>query len=331
MTALHANYFVFQADNNFELGLQLGAHSKSQVQTKMSSIVRDEAWAIKLVRAEKYHAAAKEYFPQSIREVEGYAKGAGVDFLEFWTRSLEDEFVYYRENHCTSIITNGGKLISHNEDWAKEAADEICVIQKTIGDVTILELNYFATLGGNSASVNSYGYTHLVNTLTHSDWRLGVPRNVIARFMSETKDPVEDFEKLKAVPRSTGYNHNIVGRSCKIWNIESTAEEQYLIEPSSPFVHTNHYLIEQLKPFEAESGQSTVRRYDVATEKVKPKMTDRELMGLTSDSSEGSDLSIFNERTIARMVVDLEQLVAKIWLLREADRGWVDYPLDFIK
>lgn len=325
----HTNYFAFKANNNYDLGLQLGAHFKDAIQAKMNRIVRDEAWSLKLERASEYLAVTKECFPQYVEEIEGYAKGADVGFIEFWTRSLEDEFLYYREDHCTSIVTNNDKLISHNEDWAKDAADEICVIRKTVGDMTILELNYVNTLGGNSASINSYGYTHLINTLTHSDWQLGVPRNVIARFMSETKDPIRDFERLKSIKRATGYNHNIVSLSGHIWNIESTSKQQILIEPHSPFVHTNHYLSEQLRQLEAEKTPSTFRRYEVASERVRPRMSKEELMELVSDKSQGPDLSIFNERTIARMIVDLEQMVANIWLLREADGGWVEYPLDF--
>lgn len=326
----HTNYFVFKADNNYDLGLLLGAHFKDALQTKMSRIVRDEAWSLKLKRAGEYLAITKEYFPQYVAEIEGYAKGADVDFVELWTRSLEDEFSYYQEDHCTSIVTNNGKLISHNEDWAKDAADEICVIQKTVGGITILELNYFNTLGGNSASINSFGYTHLINTLTHSDWQLGVPRNVIARFMSETKDPVKDFERLESTKRATGYNHNIISRDGHIWNIESNSKEQVLLEPNSPFVHTNHYLSEQLKPREAEKTPSTFKRYEVASERARPRISEEELKKLVSDDSQGPDLSVFNERTIARMIIDLEQMVANIWLLREADRGWVEYPLGFV-
>lgn len=239
----------------------------------MNRIVRNDAWALKLKQAIEYLSVTKEYFVPYVQEMEGYAKGAGVDFLECWTRSLEDEFSFYRADHCTSIVTNDGKLISHNEDWANDAADEICVLQKTIGNLTLLELNYFNTLGGNSASINSYGYIHLINTLAHSDWQLGVPRNVIARFMSETKDPMQDFKRLASLKRATGYNHNIISMNGKMWNIESTAKAQMMIDLASPFVHTNHYLSEQLKPLEAEKSPSTSRRYEVAREKVRPHMS----------------------------------------------------------
>lgn len=324
----HVNFCAFRADNNYDLGMQLGTHFRSAVQAKVNGIVRDNAWALKRKHAQEYCTITEEYFPQYVREIEGYAEGAGVDFLELWTRSLEDEFSYYRdEDHCTSIVTNEGKLISHNEDWARDAADQICVLQKTIGDLTILELNYWTSLGGNSASINSHGYVQLINTLTHSDWQMGVPRNVIARFLSETSDPVKDFEKLRSIRRAAGYNHNIIDLNGKIWNIESTSKRCVMVQPEPPFVHTNHYLSDQLKPYEAETGRTTFKRYEVATHRVKPRMIKQELIELTGDSSQGPDLSIFNERTIARMIIDLERKATRIWLAREAERGWVEYPL----
>jgi len=326
----HDHYFTFQAETNYDLGLQLGTHFKEAIQAKIHRTQRDDAWVLNLKRSLEYLSAANECFPHYVQEVEGYARGAGVDFLACWACSLEDEFSFYREDHCTSIVTNDGKLISHNEDWANDAADDICVLQKTIGGLTLFELHYLNTLGGNSASINSFGYVHLINTLTHSDWQPGIPRNVMARFLSETHDPLQDFQKVKSLQRATGYNHNILNMEGKRWNIESTAREQVMIEPAGPFVHTNHYLSEQLKPLEAEKMPSTFRRYEIASENVRPHMTEQELMTLVSDTSQGPDLSIFNDRTIARIIVDTEQRRAKIWLRREAAKGWVEYPLEFI-
>ena len=57
-------------------------------------------------------------------------------------------------------------------------------------------------------------------------------------------------------------------------------------------------------------------------------MTVSELTDLTNDKSRGDLVSIMNERTIAKMVIDLENLVAKVWMRRESNIGWVDYKLD---
>jgi hypothetical protein len=59
-------------------------------------------------------------------------------------------------------------------------------------------------------------------------------------------------------------------------------------------------------------------------------MSAQELMDITNDTTQGPDRSIFNERTVARMLIDLEQSVAHCWLAREADRGWIAYPLTFL-
>ena len=325
----HDNYFEFQADCTFDLGQLMGACFKDVVLTKMNDIRRDAGWLQTLNRAQKYLPITKKYFPQYIQKLEGYAKGAGVDFMELWTISLQDDLAYYRAEHCTSIITNGGMLVAHNEDWSNDAKDDLCVIKKTVGDLTILELHYITSLGGTAISINSYGYIQCINSLSHTDWQIGVPRNVMARFMSETKDPVKNFERLKSTPRSTGYNYNIVSPGGKLWSIESTALRQLLIEPTVPFIHTNHYLADELKPYDEGHSRSSSARYAYAKEHVRQNMSVSDIEGIMSNTSRGSTLSIFNEDTVGRMIVDVQSRVAKIWLKRESDKGWINYSLDF--
>jgi len=57
-------------------------------------------------------------------------------------------------------------------------------------------------------------------------------------------------------------------------------------------------------------------------------MTVLELIDLTNDKSRGNIISIMNERTIAKMTVDLNALTAKVWLRREMDKGLVEYDLN---
>lgn len=157
---------------------------------------------------------------------------------------------------------------------------------------------------------------------------MGVPRNVIARWLSETKDPDVDFAKLKKIPRSISYNYNIVNLKGKIWNIEYTSQRAVLVNPSSPYVHTNHYLSE-LKHYEMnDNSGGTFDRYEVAKTRTKSQMTISELMDLSNDKSREEIIGIMNEGTIGRIVIDLNNLIAKIWLCRENDKGWIDYKLD---
>ena len=94
--------------------------------------------------------------------------------------------------------------------------------------------------------------------------------------------------------------------------------------------HTNYFLTD-LKEFEKEDPLSeTFDRYEFANHNIKKSMSLLDIQDLMSNKSKGSKASIFNERTIARMIVDLEKLVIYVWLLRESEKGWVEYDVGFL-
>jgi hypothetical protein len=324
---VHKNFHQFKAKDNFELGLLMGQQfaELTKLTVDRSSVWQD--WKTKGERAKKFLRFNQEHFPEYVEEIHGYAKGAGVDFLDLYTLSLEDEVNQdYPENRCSTLITNNGGLIAHNEDWDKGSEDKICIVEKEIRGLKILELYYYNTLGGNSVSINSNGFVSCINSLSSKDTSVGLSKNVIARWLSETKDPEGDFKKLQELPRSLGYSGNIV-KNGKIWNIEYNSKSAVLTHPSAPFVHTNHYLT-VLSSSEANTNvNGTFNRYRIGTEKVKDKMSIEEIEKLTNDKTDGDVLSLMNERTIAKIIIDANNKVAKIWLLREPELGWVDYLL----
>lgn len=325
----HTNYFEIQADSYYDLGLKEGQLSNQSLTNSVSKEKQHESWKNKVEQSKAYLKPTIKSFPHLVEELKGYAKGAEVSFEELWTLvSFEDDLPSI--DKCTTVVTNGGKLIAHNEDWDANSKNAICVLKKSVTDFTILELFYYNTLGGNSISINSRGFVQSINTLAHTDKRVGIPRNVIARWLSETKSPQQDFNKLSTLQRSAGYNHNIINVQGKIWNIESSAFKQVLSSVASPFVHTNHYLTE-LKELENNNNLcGTFDRYEFASKNTRKSMSLTNLQRLMSDNSKGLKVSVFNEGTIARMVVDLEKLVAYIWLLREPEMGWVEYDIDFL-
>lgn len=330
----HKNFHQFKAKDNFELGLLMGQKFADNAKRAVSESSVWENWKTKVELAKKFLKFNQDYFPEYVEEIRGYAKGAGVDFLDLYTLSLEDEVNHsYEADRCTTLMTNNGKLISHNEDWEKWSEDKICIVEKQVRDLKILELYYYNTLGGNSVSINSHGFITCINSLTSKDTDIGLSKNVISRWLSETKDPEKDFEKLKELPRSVGYSANIINKNGTICNIEYNSKSAVLTHPVSPFVHTNHYLT-NLSESEANTNKNgTFSRYKVAIEKMKDTMSVEEIQSLLSDQTDGAELSIMNERTIAKIIIDLENPptggLAKIWLLREPELGFVDYDISF--
>jgi hypothetical protein len=266
-------------------------------------------------------------FPGLISEMRGYAEAAGVSFRDAWLLSLEDELFLRQAGRCSTLVANQGKLMAHNEDWDEKAQDAICVLKKSLNGLSIFELFYMNTLGGNAVSVNSHGIAQAVNTLTHADMQTGVPRNVIARWLSETGSPEADYINLKNVPRASGYSHTLISRDGAIWNIECSAREQRLCRPAAPYVHTNHYISELSRLEQEDNSTGSLDRYRFLSshaEDTMPADRVRELMG---NQSEGGTAGVFNDRTIARMLVDFNNMDIFVWLRREDARGWVRYPL----
>lgn len=328
----HDAYHVVLARDRTDLGAQLGRKFGAFMRAGIAEARDDARWRSKVAIARRQIAVTAQHFPQYVEEMEAYAAAAGAALADAWVVMCEDELDELAAEKCTTFVTHGGSLVSHNEDWDADSEDAICLLRKTVGDLTTLEIHYFNTpLGGSAISINSRGFVQAINSLHHADGRVGIPRNVIARWLSETADPEADFRKLRDLPRSAGYNHVLVGTGGRVFDIECSAERQVMWRPQLPFAHTNHFLSDELMELEeADRRDSTHRRYRSACALVGEKMTVDETIAVNGDTSQGRRNSLFNENTIARVVVDLDARQARIWLRREPKAGWITYPLDFM-
>lgn len=323
----HKNFFIFSAENNYDLGEKMGARFRIECQASVSESSKHPYWIQKKEIAQSRIALHMEQFPQYITELQGYASGAHVDFLDLFTLSLEDEVDSALGEHCTSIIAGQGSLIGHNEDWDESSANDICIVQKTIQDTTILELYYYNTLGGNACSINSYGYISMVNSLPFQHTSPGISKNFLARFLSETNNPATDSKKITRIPKMSAYSVTLARSPIEIFNIEFDATRTTKRKITPPFVHTNHFLFRDNPPLPDEVS-TTFDRFAVAQENISVIRSMHELETLT-ETSAGNSSDILNVRTLARVLVHIENKKVHIWLRRENERGFITYPLPF--
>ena len=327
----HRSYHEIIAATHADLGGQLGELFGSISRSYIEEARASSHWIRTVAAARPLFDVTEQFFPNLTAELKAYASAAKVSMAELWALSCEAEADEEASAHemCTTVVTDSGMLIAHNEDWDETAETSVCVVKKTLPNVTLLGLHYYdAPLGGNAICMNSHGYVQAINSLSHSDRRIGVPKNVVARWLSETSDAKKDFASLAKLPRASGFNHVLVDGKGGVFDIECSASRQCLIRPRLPFVHTNHYLSPEFAACEeAEAGDSTFSRYDRACRRVRPQMTVDQIMKLTADKHEPGELGILNPNTIGRVIVDLERRLAKIWLKREKKAGWIDYPL----
>jgi len=210
----------------------------------------------------------------------------------------------------------------------------IALVSVKLRGTTYLRLQYYGLLNGNCFSVNSHGYVQTATNLTSYHQQVGVPKGLIDRWMSETRDPELDLEKLKKIPKASSFCQNIVymGETPSLCGnvlcLENLADKEVLFHPRVPLVYTNFIQAREIQDFDGDSPEISEchQRYNWAMKNVKEDMTAKELEDFCGDESLGDVKSIHNRRTLAKVIVDNSKRVIKVWLRRERDLGYLEYP-----
>ncbi len=341
------SYYEVEAESRYHLGNKLGERFASTIHRELRKLKKkhhiQDAWYQSFY--ERAIERARREIPDVAEELEGYADGAEITLNEMWWLAMGYDINSIRHrhhgegnggNHCTTVITNNGLLVGHNEDDWPSTAEDLYVVKKMIPGRSILELYYAGGVGGNSISINSNGFIQAVNSLPDSKYREGLPCDLIARWLSETGNPEDDHQIMEQMTRMSGYSHNLVSYRGDVYNIESCAKKSVLTELADldlPFCHTNHFLQDIPECPTDEDDEDVIaskNRYNKACELVKDHMTVKEMRKLLSNDAGEDDNAIFNEGTIGRMIVDLELIEAHIWLYRDSKSGWTTFDLRFM-
>jgi hypothetical protein len=326
---VHVNYYEVEGSDPVALGRALGLRFGDRIREYIEDLedVDESAWR----RARMLLQQTEQYFPEYVAELRSYANAADVELLELWAVAIEDQLYPDASERCTTIVTNAGRLIGHNEDWNPEASTEICVLKKRVGDATSLELYYYGCpLGGVALSISSRGHVQAINSVAHADGRDGVPKHVIARALGDLRFGAADLDKILAVPRSSGFAHILVDRTGHLTSVECTATQHRVTRPGTPFVHTNHLLDPVLGRHGLVASESSHHRFKDATTMASQTMDLATMTKVVGDQSSGKSKSILNRNTIARAIVDFDQQTAHFWLKQESQKGWIPYSIDFL-
>lgn len=334
--ATHAHYVEIAADTPYDLGLALGRAFGAALRPFAKTLppLPEKVWPY----LDDCWALTRELFPDYAAEIEGYAAGAGLPRRDLWQMVLEDDTETFVHGKCTTFVTNGGRLIGHNEDWHPSGAGRLFLLRRTLAGRTAFELHYAGTLGGNSLGVSDSGLVQTINSMDATPLDTAQPRlptNITGRLLAESGDVRATVRRLRDLPRMRGYAHTLVPTAGgQAYLLEAAQKDMTLREISHfPYVHTNHYTLEGMLHFNRQPPDYYIRsylRYAMARRCASARMLAPEAQHLLEDKSAGPILSILSIRTIAGVVVDLDDACAWITLASEADKGWLRYPLDFL-
>lgn len=232
-------------------------------------------WEDYRAAAQPYLAAAGRAFPWAVEEIHGAADGAGADFVDLFTVSVEEIFSAPPElvGRCSDFAacapaTEGHVLLAHNNDLSPAAQDSIVGVEWRLPDhpalFTVGVSGLYLSIGVNSNRICLTG-----NELSPNDERPGVPRLLIARALLSARTFGEAVSIALHPDRASSYNNLISTAGGEIAGVEASATDHEILRPEDGWlVHTNHYAHPRMKQYERAPDliAGSLSRYDRACE-----------------------------------------------------------------
>lgn len=263
--------------SHYECGRQVGMALADVLHGSVANAYR---WPTDGYRWEDYRRAALPYlaateraFPWVIDEIRGAADGAGVDFGDLFTNSVEEIFSIPPDlvGRCSDFAarapaTEGRVLLAHNNDLSPATEDLIVGVEWRLPDHPGL---FTVGVGGlyPSIGLNAAGLCLTGNELTPNDDRAGIPRLLVARALLCGSTLDEAVSIALHPDRASSYNNLISACTGAIVSVEASATDHELIYPQDGWlVHTNHYVHPRMRRYERTPGAmaTSISRYERA-------------------------------------------------------------------
>ena len=227
-------------------------------------------------------AAARQAYPRFVRELEGMAEGAGIDFatLFLWncrgdlysSKDISPSVVDALAGGCTTVMIPGEGVagvpaaIAHNEDGAPEFADCRFWLRASPDEGRSFESYlYPGMLPGHAFAVNDAGLVQTINNIRVHDLKPGVPRHVIARAVLDCADLDTAVAVLRRGDRAGGFHHALAQMGDdRVLSVEAPASACQVRDIERPCVHANHLIAPELGDLPQEITESSAFRQSKA-------------------------------------------------------------------
>lgn len=232
------------------------------------------------IRCDNLLKKVKNEFPKYYDEIRGKADGLGIDILLYYSILCPELFDLGFE-HCTTILSrkgNGNYILSHNED------DDYIEGNFCLSKVKIDDKNWFVTNDmynmpfGNGFSWNSYGIFKTINYCHEEQYNLDyLPRYFSQRHISEASSIDDLMKRCKEMKIASGYHVTAIDVNNNIAvSIEVYKESISVKYINDYYVHTNHYIHEDVDNKLVDEGSNSIFRLNKASELLKESKRDFE-------------------------------------------------------
>ena len=244
------------------IGRALGEASADALREVVPSIGRFRALMHEWRGTERLRlleAAARAAWPRYVREIEGIADGAGVDFETVFLWNCRGDLPEggaprARDSDaagCTTVMIPlpgaCSGVIAHNEDDAPELHGHCRIVDVQPDDAPGFVSFYSpGLLPGHTFAVNRAGLVQTVNNVRPMDRAVGVPRHLVCRAVLDRGRLDDAVACIRDTHRASGFHHGLgQAGDRRLLSVEAPAGGCAVVEARTPRVHANHLLDER--------------------------------------------------------------------------------------
>ncbi len=268
---------VFASGSHYQIGKTVGKQCRDQA-LKMERMFKrwmnapgEMGFHKAVAYSRKSLPMTRQFYADSVEELEGYAEGTGISFDTIYAMSCD----YPRQGRgkgCTDICVNSEwtkddvVYAVHNEDVGPYNQPFITIAHiRPKDEPAILAMNYggiWPTAGMNSAGISLTG-----NALEPNDLRMGIPKGFPCRKVLRETSIYEALRASMPEGRGHSFNNIVCDSNGEIYSMEGSATAfDALYAEEGWLIHTNHYLSPKMWRFEANMHTrfSSIVRYNRA-------------------------------------------------------------------
>ena len=274
--SLHVSMKIIDvAGDPYQVGRALGEAAAQAIRECVPRLARFQElrrdWS-RSERLEKLLEAARGAYPDYLREIEGIADGAGVEFADIFLWNCRGDFPgggdqqAVEDGGCTTVMIpadgDAPAVIAHNEDDQAEL-DGRCFVVNVQPDYGLGFTSFYSPglLPGHTFAVNEVGLVQTINHIRPHDQKVGIPRHVITRAVLGCAGLDAALEVLRRPDRASGFHHNLgQAGGAALLSVEAPASRCVARPVTSAAVHTNHLVFSECADIVQEVTDSSVRR-----------------------------------------------------------------------
>lgn len=330
---------IITSGSSYEMGYQHGEKAKSKVINSLEAYERmfaefaEITWKEAREKALLHLHAIERFNMNYVKEIEGLAKGAGVEPEDILTLNARSEIMLSRAvDGCTAIALTPPKTtktwVAQNWDWKGTQLDSIVQLDIEQKERPSIEMVTEAGIIGK-IGMNDAGIGLCLNALMTNIWKSQVPIHLGLRAILDSYSVEEALEKVGCNQMASAAHFLIASKTEDIVSVEVSPVYTATKEPTfGVLAHTNHICdVEMKKGIKEDILPDSFPRLTTVTEimmEINKKDIDKQdIMEILSNHDYYPNSICRHSSPVQEGLADMETVFSVVMNVTDGDMSWV--------